>query len=159
AARDHPAGPPVALKLLAPGPRTDPDRAVARLYREARRGTRLAHRALVPVEDWGRDGDVAFLAMPLVEGATLGELIARRRGPAPPAEPPPRRGARPDPAYYPALPRALARVARGLHAPPRAHVTHRDVKPENILVAPAGRAYLIDFGVARDLDVATDLQL
>src|SRR5262249_58773963 len=61
--------------------------------------------------------------------------------------------------YSPALARARARVARGVQAAPRAHVAHGDVKPETILVDPAGRGYLIDFGVARDLDVATAAQL
>jgi serine/threonine-protein kinase len=152
----------VALKMLAPGLHRD-RRRVARLRREAERAARFAHPSILPIYEFGEHQEVVFLAMPIVEGASLAELIACRK----------RRGegrvggdahwllARAPAEYIRATTRLVARVARALEAAHAAWVVHRDVKPANILLdrEREDRVFLTDFGMARDLDVATRPQL
>jgi serine/threonine protein kinase len=100
--------------------------------------------------------------MALVRGRTLDEIIARRSEGAIESE----EGhwmARLEPAaYMREAARCLHQIARAVEAAHAAGIAHRDIKPANILIADdcARRcAYLIDFGMGRDLDVATLEQL
>src|SRR4051812_43605487 len=151
----------VALKLL------DPDRGggppgLARLRREALRGAHLDHPAILPVYEFGVACGLAYLVMPLVDGPSLADVLGQRRhradAPATPVHP---LALLPGPLYLPAVVRALAQVARALHAAHAARVAHRDVKPQNILLDrhDPRRVFLIDFGLGRDLDRATLPQL
>lgn len=102
-----------------------------RMEQEARAAARVSHPNLVGLHDMGRDPIVGlFLVFEYVEGETLEERL--RRGPL--------------------APREAARLARelggALSAAHAAQVLHRDVKPENVLLAKAG-AKLADFGIAR----------
>jgi eukaryotic-like serine/threonine-protein kinase len=161
ARRLEPSGREVALKLLTPD-RCREHRRVARLRREAQRGARLNHPAILSTIEFGEADGVVFLAMPLVEGPSLADVIDYRR----------RRGRRargggsrlahlPEPRYTRTAAGALSRIARALQVAHDAQVVHRDLKPANILLdrGRAGRAFLTDFGLARDLDVATPAQL
>jgi len=103
----------------------------ALLLHEARAAGRLSHPAIVAVHETGVDGDVAYIVSDYVPGTTLERRL--------------KSGALP--------PREAAAVAKGLaealaHAHERG-VVHRDVKPSNVLLDPAGRPRLTDFGVAR----------
>ena len=60
----------VALKLLMPAGSCDP-RKLARFRREAERGARMHHPAILPTYEFGQDGGVVFFAMPLVDGFAL----------------------------------------------------------------------------------------
>jgi serine/threonine-protein kinase len=150
----------VALKILDRG--ADP-RRLARLRREARRGALLADPALLPAYEFGVDRGIAYLAMPWVDGFTLGDVLDQRRRVDSGAPPPlvQRLALLPEPHYLREVVGALARVARALQAAHAARVVHRDVKPRNILLDrhDPGRIFLIDFGLGRDLDVATPPQL
>ena len=105
---------------------------VNRFIDEAKSVARLSHPNIVAVFDQGSDGQHLYLAMEYVPGLTLRALIAER-GWLPYAE---------------AL-RIMDPILSGLAAAHRAGMVHRDVKPENVLLATDGRVKVVDFGLAR----------
>jgi serine/threonine protein kinase/formylglycine-generating enzyme required for sulfatase activity len=145
----------VALKVLPPGLAPD-DVRVNRLSKEARRGGGLSHDAILPVYDFGSSGGYSYLAMQLVEGFPLSNLLARRRawlaGPAPADLH--RLAVLPEAEYVHEIVRLLIRIARALEHAHLHDIVHRDVKPSNILIERENeeRVYLSDFGLARDLN-------
>jgi serine/threonine-protein kinase len=180
AVRCEPTEGEVALKVLPLAASGHDPRRLAQLRREAERGSRLADPALLPTYDFGEVDGLVYLAMPLVVGCTLGAILDQRRErlalagglrheDGPPTDETVRRhrlADAPEPAYVRAVVGLLARVGRAVAAAHAARVAHRDIKPTNILVAhdldPSGSGpgvYLCDFGLARDLDVATPVQL
>jgi beta-lactam-binding protein with PASTA domain/tRNA A-37 threonylcarbamoyl transferase component Bud32 len=123
----------VAIKVLREQYAHDRE-FVARFEREAQAVTRLSHPHMVQVYDYARDGDVHFIVMEFVEGEDLKTLL-RRLG---------------------ALPEARAREigAQVCEALAYAHdrgIVHRDIKPQNILLASDGEVKVTDFGIARAL--------
>jgi len=118
----------VALKVLPAGAALD-ERLAIRFLREARAAARLRHPGIVPVYTSGRAEGVLYFAMELIDGHTLAEALAA--GPLAPAE----------------AARIAAQVARALDHAHAAGLVHRDVKPENILLARDGRARIADFGL------------
>ena len=128
---------PVAIKIMDPQFASDPEFA-ARFEFEARAVARLRHPGLVAVYDHGRDGDLAFLVMELVEGGTLRELL-RERGPMPPH----------------AAAAVLQPVLDALGVAHRAGLVHRDVKPENVLISDDGEVKIADFGLVRAVAAST----
>ncbi|BBZ12133.1 serine/threonine-protein kinase PknD [Mycobacterium branderi] len=125
----------VALKLISSQFSGNPEFR-ARMQREADTAGRLTEPHVVPIHDYGEINGQFYVDMRLIEGTSLRALLARN-GPLSPA-------------------RAVAivsQVASALDAAHAAGVTHRDVKPENILITGNDFAYLVDFGIAR---AATD---
>ncbi len=108
------------------------DQFVARFNREAKSAARLSHPNVVAVYDQGEDDGYVFLAMEYVQGRTLRDLL-RERTRLTPAE---------------AL-SVLEPVLAALSAAHAAGLVHRDVKPENVLLADDGRVKVADFGLAR----------
>jgi eukaryotic-like serine/threonine-protein kinase len=108
------------------------DQFVARFIREAKSAARLSHPNVVAVYDQGDDGGYVFLAMEYVQGRTLRDLL-RERTRLTPQE---------------AL-SVLEPVLAALSAAHAAGLVHRDVKPENVLLADDGRVKVADFGLAR----------
>jgi WD40 repeat protein len=139
-ARDETLRRSVALKLVLPK-RVD-TRNLELFTREARAGGRLAHPHLVTTLGFGQDDGVAWIAQELIEGSwTLKDVLDELR-----AEDATEKG------YYPKVARFLALLADGLQAAHTAGVIHRDIKPQNILVAPDDTPKLADFGLARVTD-------
>lgn len=134
----------VAVKVMHPGLGDDQEFA-QRFVREARAAARLNHPHVVGVYDQGDDAsdgtDTVFLVMEYVPGHTLRDVV-RKEAPMPPA-------------------RALALlepVVSALAAAHRAGLVHRDVKPENVLIADeahGGRVKVADFGLAKAVSADT----
>jgi serine/threonine-protein kinase len=124
---------PVAIKIMHAELAADQD-FVARFIREARSIAQLSHPNVVAVYDQGSDGHVLYLAMEYVAGSTLRQLL-NERGRLSPRE---------------SLD-IIESVLAGLAAAHRAGIVHRDVKPENVLLAGDGRVKVADFGLARTM--------
>jgi serine/threonine protein kinase len=121
---------PVAIKVVRPDLATDPD-FQQRFLAEARTLARLEHPFIVTVFDFGKAGDLYYLVMQYVEGASLRHLIAQKR-----------LTERDVLDFVPQIGEALQ------HAHDSG-VVHRDVKPENVIVDRRNRVRLVDFGLAR----------
>ncbi len=111
------------------------DEARARLLREAQALARLTHPNVITVHDVGTRGDEVFVAMELVEGATLRRWLDER------------------PTPEQVLTTFLA-AGEGLAAAHDVGLVHRDFKPENVMVGADGRVRVLDFGLARDASAA-----
>jgi alpha-tubulin suppressor-like RCC1 family protein len=125
-------GRPVALKLLLPALAAQEEFA-ARFVREARMMQSLDHPAVVTVFDAGEAGGRLYLAMHLITGISLKDLLAQGR--LPPEE----------------TLRILEQLAEALDYAHSRGVIHRDIKPSNILIDPQGQPVLVDFGLAKAL--------
>jgi serine/threonine-protein kinase len=126
----------VALKVLAPELGSDENFRL-RFQREGRLQARMDHPHVVTVYEAGQSEYGLFLAMCLIQGPTLKELIVARE-------------------LDPRLTvRLLAGVADALDAAHAIGLIHRDVKPQNILLGPRNDVYLADFGLTRATDDET----
>ena len=121
----------VALKVMHPHLAADPG-FVARFEREAKSAARLSHPHVVGVYDQGEADGLVYLAMELIPGRTLRDVI-REYGPL-------------------TTEQALVLLEPVLEALAAAHaagLVHRDIKPENVLISNDGRVKVADFGLAR----------
>lgn len=129
-ATDQDLGTAVALKMLHSHHSADSD-ARERFQREADAYRRLSSRHVVRVLDFGTDAGELFLVLELVRGRDLKQVLGQR--------------GRLDPMAVAVI---VQQVADGLAAAHRVDLTHRDVKPSNVLIARDGWVRLTDFGVA-----------
>ena len=104
----------------------------ARFRAEARSSAALSHPNIATVFDFGDDDAHPYLVMELVEGRSLAEVLAER-GPFAAAE----------------VTSIVGQAALALQVAHSAGVIHRDVKPANVMLTPAGLVKLTDFGIAR----------
>ena len=121
----------VAIKVLRPQYAAD-DEFVRRFYQEAESAARLSHPNIVNTYDVGREGDVYYIVMELVDGPSLAEIIAAD-------------GRLPEPVAID----YAAQICSGLAYAHRQGLLHRDIKPANILVTRDDVCKLSDFGIAR----------
>jgi serine/threonine-protein kinase len=130
-AEDSQLGRRVALKLLASRFAADPDFR-ERFRREAAAAAAMQHPNIVSIYDRGEWDGTSYIAMELVDGPTLKQLI-RQRGPAGP-------GAATDIAIE---------ILSALRYAHKRGIVHRDIKPQNVLLDEEGHAKVADFGIAR----------
>ncbi len=125
----------VALKLLRPRSATGSGSGGARtrLMREAQAMAKLAHPNILTVYDVGTLGDQVYIAMELVDGATLEQWMRSRAR------------------SVDEILDAFEQAAAGLSAAHEAELIHRDFKPDNVLVDGDGRVRVMDFGLAAHL--------
>jgi serine/threonine-protein kinase len=134
-AQDEVLDRPVAVKLLHREISEEADQ-LERFRREARAAARLSHPNLVGVIDAGEDEGRPYIVFEYVEGQTLKQRIQAGEG-----------GLEVDEAVAYAI-----EIGRGLSAAHSRKLIHRDVKPQNVLIDPDGRAKVTDFGIARSLE-------
>ncbi len=124
----------VAVKVLHREVSDDPGQ-LERFRREARAVAQVSHPNVVAVIDAGEDGGYPYIVFEYIEGETLKQRIERQG-----------RLALDEATAY------AIEVGRGLGAAHARRLVHRDVKPQNVLIDPEGRAKVTDFGIARGLD-------
>jgi len=121
----------VAIKVLT-GKLTDDERARERFLREAQSAAGLNHPNIITVYDFGEEQGMAYMAMELLEGHDLRDLLERNE--------------------LATLGERLAVIEQVLDGLAFAHskgVVHRDLKPGNVHVLPSGQVKIVDFGLAR----------
>jgi eukaryotic-like serine/threonine-protein kinase len=137
-ARDTKLERDVAVKVLPDLFAGDPER-VARLEREAKSVAQLSHPNILNIFDFGRDpsSGAAYAVMELLDGETLRERLAG--GPLAPRK---------------AVDYGV-QIARGLAAAHARGIVHRDLKPDNLFVTRDDRVKILDFGLARPLELGS----
>jgi Tol biopolymer transport system component/predicted Ser/Thr protein kinase len=130
-ATDSRLGRDVAIKILPAATAADPDRR-KRFEQEARSASALNHPNILTVYDVGEVEGTTYIAMELVDGKTLRELVAS--GEALPAK---------------KLLDIAVQTAEGLAKAHAAGIVHRDLKPENLMVSRDGYVKILDFGLAK----------
>ncbi|HEY3170529.1 MAG TPA: serine/threonine-protein kinase, partial [Thermoanaerobaculia bacterium] len=136
-ARDSRLGREVALKILPAALASDPLR-LGLLKHEARSASALNHPNIITIYEIGQADSTFYIAMELVEGASLRELVLT--GPLP-------------------LRRLLsiaAQIADGLAKAHGAGIVHRDLKPDNLMVSNDGFVKILDFGLAKLVPVRSE---
>jgi serine/threonine protein kinase len=129
-ARDTRLAREVAIKVLPESLAADQER-LKRFEKEARSASALNHPNIVTIHDIGSKAGVSYIAMELVDGATLRELLAN--GPVPIKK----------------LLQIAPQIAEGLARAHEAGIVHRDLKPENVMVKKDGLVKILDFGLAK----------
>jgi serine/threonine protein kinase len=127
----------VALKVL-PAHLTDEAGFAERFRREARAVAKLEHPHILPVHDYGQEGDLTYIAMRYVEGGTLKDLCGK-------------------PLELRLIVDLIGQIGGALDHAHERGIVHRDVKPSNVLLDRGNWALLTDFGVARMVEGTQDL--
>ncbi|HEY48379.1 MAG TPA: protein kinase [Anaerolineae bacterium] len=122
----------VAIKVILPE-FADHTEFVRRFEAEARMVAKLEHPHIVPLYDYWRDEEGAFLVMRWLRGGSLRDALES------------------GPWEIDAVGKLLDHIVDALSLAHEHGVIHRDLKPENILLDEAGNAYLTDFGIAKDI--------
>jgi serine/threonine protein kinase/spermidine/putrescine-binding protein/formylglycine-generating enzyme required for sulfatase activity len=132
-ARDVDLGREVALKVLG-FELGQSERELARFRREASLASQLRHPRIVGVYNFGELEGRAYYTMPIVEGATLKELL-KEEGPL----------------GFERAAKLVEELARAIDSAHQQRVVHRDLKPANVAIDPSGGPLVLDFGLAKDL--------
>ena len=129
-ALDTKLGREVAIKVLPPELADNPD-ALARFEREARAVAQLSHPNILAIYDFGREGEIAYAVMELLEGETLRARLEHGALPARKAVD------------------LAVQMAEGLAVAHEKGIVHRDLKPENVFLTRDGHVKILDFGIAK----------
>ncbi len=128
----------VAIKIMSADLAQDPQ-FVARFEREAQVIAHLEHPRILPVHDFGHEGELFYLVMRLIEGDTLYQRLLDDALPVDVAA------------------RFVAQIAEALDYAHAEGVIHRDLKPNNILIDAWDNLYLMDFGLAKMVASSSNL--
>ncbi len=127
----------IAVKILRPEFTKDAT-FVENFKRESQAAAGLSHPNIVGVYDVGREGNINYIVMELIEGDTLNKIIEREA-----------------PMDYRKVIDIAKQVASALRTAHKNKIIHRDVKPHNIMITNDGVVKLADFGIARAVNDAT----
>jgi eukaryotic-like serine/threonine-protein kinase len=129
---------PVALKMILAG-RLATEAEVKRFHTEAEAAANLDHPNIVAIYEVGHHQGQHYFSMRLVQGQNLHHQIARFAH------------------DLRAAAQLMATVARAIHHAHQRGILHRDIKPRNILMDPTGEPHVTDFGLAKRVDLPSDL--
>ena len=135
-ARDHELDRLVALKVIRPELAGHPD-ILRRFKQELILARQVTHKNVVRIFDLGSADGRKFITMDYIEGRDLKSILVER-GKLPPLKSCP----------------IFQQICLGLEAAHTEGVVHRDLKPQNIMLDAAGRVWLMDFGLARSMELA-----
>ncbi len=141
-ARDEKIGREVAIKLL-PVSFAENEERLSRFEQEARSAGALNHPNLVTIHELGTHEGAPYIVMELLEGSPLRGLLDDVTGKGEGSPISPRKAVE-----------YAVQIADGLAAAHERGVVHRDLKPENIFVTGDGRVKILDFGLAKQTDIA-----
>ena len=127
----------VAIKILKPEFIGD-HKFIDSFRRESQAAASLSHPNIVNIYDVGKEGNIHYIVMELIEGRALSDYI-KEQGPMP----------------YPKVIAISKQIAAALSFAHKNHIIHRDVKPHNIMMTPNGTAKITDFGIAKAVNAAT----
>ncbi len=127
----------VAIKILKPEFIGD-HKFIDSFRRESQAAASMSHPNIVNIYDVGKEGNIHYIVMELIEGRALSDVI-KEQGPMP----------------YPKVIAISKQIAAALSFAHRNHIIHRDVKPHNIMMTPNGTAKITDFGIAKAVNAAT----
>lgn len=127
----------VAIKILKPEYIKDV-KVLDNFRRESQAAASLSHPNIVNIYDVGREGNIHYIVMELIEGMTLADMIAEE-----------------SPMPYKKVINITRQIAAGLSFAHKNNIIHRDIKPHNILMTKDGVAKIADFGIAKAVSEAT----
>ena len=127
----------VAIKILKPEFIGD-QKFIESFRRESQNAASMSHPNIVNIYDVGREGNIHYIVMELIEGRALSDYI-REQGPM----------------AYPKVIALSKQIASALAFAHKNHIIHRDVKPHNVMITPNGTAKITDFGIAKAVNAAT----
>jgi serine/threonine-protein kinase len=136
-ARDKLLNRMVAIKVLRPEYVKDAS-FVDSFRRESRAAASLSHPNIVNIFDVGKEGNIYYIVMELVDGQTLADVIASG-----------------GPMDFRRVISISKQIASALSLAHRNNIVHRDIKPQNILLTPEGNAKITDFGIAKAVTDST----
>ena len=127
----------VAIKILKPEFIGD-HKFIDSFRRESQAAASMSHPNIVNIYDVGKEGNIHYIVMELIEGRALSDVI-KEQGPM----------------AYPQVISISKQIAAALSFAHKNHIIHRDVKPHNIMMTPNGTAKITDFGIAKAVNAAT----
>lgn len=127
----------VAIKILKPEFTKDL-KFIENFRRESQAAASLTHPNIVNVYDVGKEGNIHYIVMELIEGQVLSDII-KNEGPM----------------EYTKAVEIVKQIALALSFAHKNHIIHRDVKPHNVLITREGTAKITDFGIAKAVNAGT----
>ena len=127
----------VAIKILKPEYTKDV-KVLDNFRRESQAAASLSHPNIVNIYDVGREGNIHYIVMELIEGMTLADMIEEEA-----------------PMPYKKVINITRQIAAGLSFAHKNNIIHRDIKPHNILMTQDGVAKIADFGIAKAISEST----